>query len=100
MYKKIPEMQAKNLAVQRGNRSAMVTGAFGSQGRYKSGSIPLTPTSPETGLQALMRWAVGEFPAQTLCAGALLPASVKLNISQCPILQMATLRLRAVLKVT
>ena len=73
-------MQAKNLAVQRGNRSAMVTGAFGSQGRYKSGSIPLTPTSPETGLQALMRWAVGEFPAQTLCAGALLPASVKLNI--------------------
>ena len=75
-------MQAKNLEIQWGNRSTMVTAAFGSQGRYKSGSILLTPTSPETGVQALLRWAVEESPAQTLCAGTVLPAPVKLSERQ------------------
>lgn len=79
----------------------MVTVAFGSQGRYKSGSILLTPTSSET----------SSGPTEVGSGGVSCPDPLRWNIassickaeretSQCPILQVATLRLRAVLKVT
>lgn len=69
---RIPEMQVKNLVIQRGSRNSIMTWHLGPREDVEWPC--LKPAPLQTKAQAQLRWAVERSPAQALCAGTFPPA--------------------------